>query len=229
MKITFYNHSPLPSAVQVDQDEKFLISPYESAVAEAKGEGPVCISVSSGVESWRDKKDGYVFSLEAVYRFDTLAEGQNFHITHQRDKAGLSVYLDRMFLEGEELECVEASLHILGLETIRKIFCRACRRQFLLVTPIEETPGLVILGVIGGAVLAWYFGWKAAAIYFPALYSFILLFNFVTGKIGDKLFKRVFNTENEKQEFENLCQEEHLLEYYRVKKEAFKKDTDHIL
>ena len=176
MKTTFfYNDSPVPARVRIHSGESFAIPPRERAAIQWEGD-TLALWVSSGAESWRDKKSGYIFSLEAGYRFDSLPEGQTL--------------------------------------TIRKTFRRACRRRFFLVTPIEETPGLVIVGLIAGAILTWFLGWKAAVIYFPALYGFLLLFNFVTGKIGDKLFQRIFKADSEKKEFENLCREKVLLEYY---------------
>lgn len=212
----FYNASLVPARIRIHSGENFLISSRERTAIQWEGDA-LSLWISSGTESWRDKKGGYIFSLEASYHFDSFQEGQTLTIIHQRDQAGVSVYLDRMFLFEEEVPYVTLSLQVLGLEAIRKTFRRACRRRFFLVTPIEETPGLVIVGLIAGAILTWFLGWKAAAVYFPALYGFLLLFNFVTGKIGDKLFQRIFKVDSEKKEFENLCREEALLEYYREK------------
>lgn len=214
MKTTFfYNDSPVPAKIRIHSGESFLIPPRKKAAIQWEGNA-LSLWVSSGAESWRDKKGGYIFSLEAGYRFDSFPEGQTLTITHQRDQAGLSVYLDRMFLLGEGAPCVTRSLQVLGLKAIRQTFHRVCRRRFFLVTPLEETPGLVIVGLIAGAILTWFLGWKAAVVYFPALYGFLLLFNFVTGKLGDKLFQKIFKADSEKKEFEALCREEALLEYY---------------
>lgn len=212
MRLIFFNECRKAVRIRMDSGTEIQIAPLQTITTESQTNHPQ-IAVRPIAESYFHK-GAYTFMLEVQYFFTGLAEQETIRITRGKTRVDTNLYFDRLYLIPETAACTVQSYQVLGEYSIKKTFRKNQRTHFWLIEPIRDLPGLVILWLIAGIALAFYWGWNFSLLYFPIGYAILLAINWVTGKISNRILKSIFKTSTEAETFYSYLDSGKIAQYY---------------
>ena len=191
MQIYFINQNHYPVVIEIKNKEIILLDAFQNKEIEIF-DNITEITLKHCYESYIPKNTTILhLAINSKYRITNIHNGEKLYISREKMRISLDVCYDRLFLSTQEALITEESHSISSEEKIRNYISKRKAINRFLIAPIEQSTLFFVFGILVGVALTFFLGWMFAVIYFPALYLFLVLFNWIIDRFWSCIEKKI--------------------------------------
>lgn len=211
MRITFINNSAEPIHIYYNNENLIRLLPQESQFVELVPMLNYKISIESNNSNY--KNGFYYLNIRTEINIVTIPEDCVFTITLAKVDTGTNIYLITPKISTNQNCDLKMKFSVLNKEDIKKHAVKTKRRQIFFTDIFEYAQGELLLAILIGVAIFYFLGWKIGLIYLFFAYWILVIWNYLTNKSVNFIFKKAFKMDDEKSQLIKFLNDEFLLEY----------------
>lgn len=212
MKITFINNSVKPIHVYYENKNLIRLSPQQIQLVEFVPMLNGKISVESNDTSCY-KNGFYYLNIRTELNINTIPTDGVVTITLTEVDIGTNIYLTTPKILINQDFNPPLKFSVLNKEAIKKHAIKKRRKQIFFTDIFEYAQGELLLAILIGVAIFYFLGWKVGLIYLFFSYWVLVVWNYLTNKSVNFIFKKALKMEDEKSQLIKFLNDEFLLEY----------------
>lgn len=215
MGIRFTNNSMNTVSVYVDGTPCVKLEPNQSCQTDISTDVAHRVMLKTEKESYRDWKGFYNLNVAAEFYLSNIGECCECYVGQSKTETEINIRLLKAELYASAADCVMTSCWVTDAQNVMKKYNRSRYADIFFFDPLCSSFGEVLIAVIIGIAVFYFFGWKAGLGYIAVAYGFLVVLNLIIDKSINVVFNKLFKVKigDDKKDFSDFLDEDYLFAY----------------
>lgn len=215
MGIRFTNNSMNTVSVYVDGTPCVKLEPNQSCQTDISTDVAHRVMLKTEKESYKDWKGFYNLNVAAEFYLSNIGECCECYVGQSETETEINIRLLKAELYASAADCVMTSCWVTDAQNVMKKYNRSRYADIFFFDPLCSSFGEVLIAVIIGIAVFYFFGWKAGLGYIAVAYGFLVVLNLIIDKSINVVFNKLFKVKigDDKKDFSDFLDEDYLLTY----------------